>query len=142
MVATPTRDHLPPLEIIAIDRGHHPHHAARHHLLGSIGCPVYLLGAGSGMAIRTVKTQGGAHDTHSPHEVIQRDTLQHLHVLEHCVRSVRCRLRRGLWGRKRAAEQPDHHHYGNCHYQSRPALHSYPSVITQRYFFTYFFTSL
>ena len=114
VMAGPAGHHLPSGEIVAIDGRHHLHHSARPDLLGCVGCPIDFLGAGSFVTIRAVKTEGGAHDAHGPHEIVYGHVLQHLNVLEDRVRGLLSRGRLSLGSSERAADQPD-----NCHYGSR-----------------------
>src|SRR5215469_8274569 len=85
VMATPAGDHLASLEVVAIDGRHHLDHLTRPGLFRRVGSPIYFLGAGSGMTIRAVETEGGAHDAHGAHEVVHRYALHDPDVLERLV---------------------------------------------------------
>src|SRR5262249_37300176 len=70
------------------------HHATRGHLAWGVGCPIDVIGTGGVMAVRAVEPQGCAHDSHGPHEVVHRDSLERLNVLECLLRQHPPRTRR------------------------------------------------
>src|SRR5262249_1381185 len=97
-MASPARDDLPATEGVAIDTGDHLHHTPCHGLSWSGGLPSNLIGAGSCVAVGAAKPKGCGHDSHGSHEIVHRDSLQRLDILEDFLR-LRLLLSPGLNGR-------------------------------------------
>jgi hypothetical protein len=81
-VARPAGHDLAAAEVVAVDRGHHLHHATRGALARRVESPVDVIGAGGGMATDAVGTHRRRHDAHRQHEVVDAQAFQRLHVLE------------------------------------------------------------
>ena len=98
-MAGPARHHLAAAEVGVINRSNHVHHRARHPLSRSICGPIYLVRASPNMTIRAVELKGSRHDPHRLQEIVYRNSLKRLDVLEDLFRHKRFLLWRSLRGR-------------------------------------------
>jgi hypothetical protein len=59
------------------------------------------------VTIRAVELEGGRHDSHRPEEIVHRNSLEHLDILEDLFRQKRFLLWRKLRGPASGAHEPD-----------------------------------
>src|ERR1700730_3980761 len=79
----PARHHLTAREVVLIDGLHHEYHLACRHLFWiAIVFPLDFFGAGAWMTIAAAEAERSRHEPHGPHELVDRDVLQRLHVFE------------------------------------------------------------
>ena len=100
-MAAPAGHHLPAVEVVAIDGGHHLDHPSSYQLSRIVGGPIDFLGARAGMALGAVKTQSGAHDAHRSHEVVYGNSFEHLNIFEDLIRGRMFRIRAGMQAERR-----------------------------------------
>src|SRR5262249_11350229 len=85
----PARHHLTSAEVGSINVGNHRDHRARHSLSRGIRWPVDLVRARTDVTIGAVELEGGRHDSHRPQEIVYRNSLEHLDILEDLFRQKR-----------------------------------------------------
>ena len=81
----PARHDLATVEVRAIDVVDHRDHRARRLLPRGIVFPLRIRRAGAGVAVAAAQAQRGREDAHGPHELVDRNALEHLNVLEDLV---------------------------------------------------------
>src|SRR5262249_55597738 len=88
----------------------HLDHSARRTLHRGINGEAFPCGiAVRGVAIQTVQAQRSRNHSHRVHELVDRETLEHLHVFEEVVRHLRFWFRSTLAARDADAQKA--HHY-------------------------------
>ena len=91
-MAAPARHKLGASEVIVINGCYHLYHPARDQLSRGIVRPIHLVGAGPDMTVRAVKTQGGRHDAHGPHEIVHGNPPEGGRHLTHVRRGMTCSI--------------------------------------------------
>jgi hypothetical protein len=100
--------------MVPIDGGHHQNHPARgplfHAGIEGIVFPCAVVG---GMAILAGQAQGGGEDAHRAHELIHRNSLEHLHVFKNIFRHLRFLGSPRLAARESGEQQAHEHRHGD-----------------------------
>ena len=103
-----TGHYLAAAEVSLVDRGHHRDHHAGHLLPRAVGGIHRPVGVAGRMAVFTRHAERGRKNAHGAHELVHRNALEHLHVLEHLVGHRRRRGSRStLTARDRHRSDPD-----------------------------------
>jgi hypothetical protein len=88
-MAGPAGHDLAAVEVVLVDGLDHRDHLPRGPLDRIVGRPIDVVGAGRFVTVGAVERERRAHDAHRAHEVVHRDALEHLDVLECFIRQER-----------------------------------------------------